>query len=37
MESPISGQLQSLDVRDGQCVKKDNILGIIDPSDKKHC
>ena len=34
-QSPISGQLQSLNVRDGQCVKKDEILGIIDPSDKK--
>ncbi len=34
-QSPISGQLQSLNVRNGQCVKKDDILGIIDPSDKK--
>ncbi|MBR8833622.1 MAG: NHLP bacteriocin system secretion protein [Stigonema ocellatum SAG 48.90 = DSM 106950] len=34
-QSPISGQLQSLNVRGGQCVKKDDILGIIDPSDKK--
>ena len=34
-QSPISGQLQSLKIRDGQCVKKDDILGIIDPSDKK--
>ena len=34
-QSPISGQLQSLNVRDGQCVKKDDLLGIIDPSDKK--
>ncbi|WP_088241189.1 NHLP bacteriocin system secretion protein [Calothrix rhizosoleniae] len=35
LQSPISGQLQSLDIRNGQCVKKDDILGIIDPSDKK--
>ena len=34
-QSPISGQLQSLNVRDGQCVKKEEILGIIDPSAKK--
>jgi HlyD family secretion protein len=34
-QSPISGQLQSLNVRDGQCVKKDDILGIIDPSEQK--
>lgn len=34
-QSPITGQLKSLNVRDGQCVKKDEILGIIDPSDKK--
>ncbi|MHC5825416.1 MAG: biotin/lipoyl-binding protein, partial [Nostoc sp.] len=34
-QSPISGQLQSLNVRDGQGVKKGEILGVIDPSDKK--
>ena len=34
-QSPISGQLQSLNVKNGQCVKKEEILGIIDPSDKK--
>lgn len=34
-QSAISGQLQSLNVRSGQCVKKDEIIGIIDPSDKK--
>ncbi|MDJ0574498.1 MAG: NHLP bacteriocin system secretion protein [Xenococcaceae cyanobacterium MO_234.B1] len=34
-QSPISGQLQSLNVRNGQCVKKDDILGIIDPSAQK--
>lgn len=34
-QSSISGQLQSLNVRGGQCVKKDEILGIIDPSEKK--
>ncbi|MDJ0799204.1 MAG: NHLP bacteriocin system secretion protein [Calothrix sp. MO_167.B12] len=35
LQSPISGQLQTLNIRNGQCVKKDDILGIIDPSDKK--
>ncbi|MGK7928975.1 MAG: NHLP bacteriocin system secretion protein [Spirulina sp.] len=35
LQSNISGQLQSLKVRDGQCVQKDEILGIIDPSDIK--
>ncbi len=35
LQSPIAGQLQSLNIRNGQCVKKDDILGIIDPSDKK--
>ncbi|MBD2302224.1 NHLP bacteriocin system secretion protein [Nostoc sp. FACHB-87] len=35
LQSPISGQLQSLNIRNSQCVKKDDILGIIDPSDKK--
>ena len=34
-QSPITGELRSLNVKDGQCVKKDDILGIIDPSDKK--
>ena len=34
-QSPISGQLQSLKIRDGQCVKKNEVLAIIDPSDKK--
>ena len=34
-QSPISGQIQSINIRDGQCVKKDEILAIIDPSDKK--
>ena len=34
-QSPISGQLQSLKIRDGQCVKKDDILAIIDPSATK--
>ncbi|MEL6462361.1 MAG: NHLP bacteriocin system secretion protein [Cyanobacteria bacterium J06621_15] len=31
-QSPISGQLQSLEVKNGQCVRKDDILGIIDPA-----
>ncbi|MDJ0680074.1 MAG: NHLP bacteriocin system secretion protein [Xenococcaceae cyanobacterium MO_167.B52] len=34
-QSPISGQLQSLNIRTGQCVQKDEILAIIDPSAKK--
>lgn len=35
LQSPISGQLQSLTIRSGQCVKKDEIIGIINPADKK--
>ena len=35
LQSPITGQLQSLNIRSGQCVKKDEILGIINPADKK--
>ena len=35
LQSPISGELKSLKIKDGQCVKKDEILAIIDPSDKK--
>ncbi|NEP10425.1 MAG: NHLP bacteriocin system secretion protein [Symploca sp. SIO2C1] len=34
-QSPISGQLQSLNIRSGTCVNKDDILGIIDPSEQK--
>ena len=34
-QSPVSGQLKSLNIRDGQCVNKDEILAIIDPSAKK--
>jgi len=34
-QSPISGQLQSLNIRSGSCFKKDDILGIIDPSEQK--
>lgn len=34
-QSPISGQLKSLDVKSGQCLKKDDILATIDPSAKK--
>lgn len=34
-QSAISGQLKSLNVSSGQCVKKDDILAIIDPSAKK--
>ena len=35
LQSPVSGQLKALNIRDGKCVKKDEILAIIDPSDKK--
>ncbi|MDJ0572377.1 MAG: biotin/lipoyl-binding protein [Pleurocapsa sp. MO_192.B19] len=35
LQSPISGQLESLNIRDGQCVNKDEVLAIIDPADKK--
>ncbi len=34
-QSPISGQLQSFNVEPGDCVKKDELLATIDPSDKK--
>ncbi|WP_414552796.1 NHLP bacteriocin system secretion protein [Anabaena sp. CCY 0017] len=34
-QSPISGQLQSLNVRDGQCVKKDDVLATVDPSQER--
>ncbi|QLE54620.1 NHLP bacteriocin system secretion protein [Nostoc sp. TCL26-01] len=34
-QSPISGQLQSLNVRNGQCVKKDTVLATIDPSQER--
>lgn len=35
LQSPISGQLQSLNFKNGQCVEKDEILGIINPSEEK--
>jgi HlyD family secretion protein len=35
LQSPITGQLQSLNIRTGQCVKKGDILAIIDSTDKK--
>ncbi len=35
LQSPIFGELKSLSIRNGQCVNKDEILAIIDPSDKK--
>ncbi|AFY49201.1 NHLM bacteriocin system secretion protein [Nostoc sp. PCC 7524] len=35
LQSPISGQLRSLNVKDGQCVAKDDILASIDPSQQK--
>ena len=34
-QSPISGQLKLLNVRDGQCITKDYLLATIDPSDLK--
>lgn len=34
-QSPISGQLQLLNVRDGQCISQDHLLATIDPSDLK--
>ncbi|BAY72897.1 hypothetical protein NIES23_57250 (plasmid) [Trichormus variabilis NIES-23] len=34
-QSPISGQVRSLNVKDGQCVAKDDILATIDPSQQK--
>ncbi len=35
LQSPISGELKAVNIRDGQCVNQDEILAIIDPSDKK--
>ncbi|ELS04355.1 NHLM bacteriocin system secretion protein [Xenococcus sp. PCC 7305] len=35
LQSPISGELQSLNISDGKCVDKNEILAIIDPSDTK--
>jgi HlyD family secretion protein len=35
LQSPISGQLRSLKIKDGQCIKKNDILGIIEPSAQK--
>ena len=34
-QSPISGQLKLLNVRDGQCISQDYLLATIDPSDLK--
>ncbi|WP_414578529.1 NHLP bacteriocin system secretion protein [Anabaena sp. CCY 9402-a] len=34
-QSPISGQVRSLNVKNGQCVAKDDILATIDPSQQK--
>ncbi|MEA5551023.1 NHLP bacteriocin system secretion protein [Anabaena cylindrica UHCC 0172] len=34
-QSPISGQLKSLNIRDGQCVKKDEVLASVDPSEER--
>jgi HlyD family secretion protein len=35
LESPVSGQLQSLKLQEGQCIKKDEVVATIDPSDLK--
>jgi HlyD family secretion protein len=35
LQSPIPGQLQSLNVKDGQCLAKDEIVATIDPSQQK--
>ncbi|MDP5339575.1 MAG: NHLP bacteriocin system secretion protein [Nodularia sp. (in: cyanobacteria)] len=32
-QSPISGQLKSLNFQDGQCVKKNEVLATVDPSE----
>ncbi|KAF3884627.1 MULTISPECIES: NHLP bacteriocin system secretion protein [Nostocales] len=34
-ESPISGQLKSLNIKPGQCIEKGHILATIDPTDLK--
>ncbi|MEO1347957.1 MAG: NHLP bacteriocin system secretion protein [Cyanobacteria bacterium J06635_15] len=34
-QSPIAGQLESLNVRDGDCVARDQVLATINPSDLK--
>ncbi|MCF4967005.1 NHLP bacteriocin system secretion protein [Nostoc sp. CMAA1605] len=34
-ESPISGQLKSLNVKTGQCIEKGHIIATIDPTDLK--
>ena len=34
-QSPISGQLKLLNVRDGQCISQNDLLATIDPSDLK--
>lgn len=35
LQSPISGELKSLKIRDGQCFAQNEILAIIDPSATK--
>ncbi|MEM9272429.1 MAG: NHLP bacteriocin system secretion protein [Cyanobacteria bacterium P01_F01_bin.143] len=35
LQSPISGELKALNIKDGQCIEKDEILAVIDPSDIK--
>lgn len=32
-QSPIAGQLKTVNVRDGQCVEKDEVIATIDPSE----
>ncbi len=34
-QSPITGQLQTVNVREGQCVEKDYVLATIDPREMK--
>ncbi|MEO1373283.1 MAG: NHLP bacteriocin system secretion protein [Cyanobacteria bacterium J06635_10] len=34
-QSPISGQLKSMNVKEGECVEKDRVLATIDPSELK--
>lgn len=34
-QSAVSGELRSLKVKDGQCINKNDVIGIIDPSAQK--
>jgi HlyD family secretion protein len=35
IESPVSGQLESLKLQEGQCIKKDEVVATIDPRELK--